>query len=81
MKYCERAFERFFNNDDKMMTVSELYDILCKDNSSKKEFIEAILEEFDQDQSDTIQYHELIQVFIKNLSDYLPDISYQQVRE
>jgi len=81
MKYCERAFERFFNNDEKMMSVSELYEILCKDNSSKKEFIEAILEEFDEDQSDTISFSELIHVFLKNLSEELPKITYEDVRK
>jgi len=82
LKYCERAFERFFNNDDKVMSVSELYDLLCKDNTSKKEYIEAILYEFDQDQSDSISYSELIHVFLKNLGeDILPDgITFEEVR-
>jgi Ca2+-binding EF-hand superfamily protein len=63
------------------MSVSELYDILCKDNSTRKEYIEAVLDELDQDQSDTISFHELIHVFLKNLGDAIVDISYQEVRE
>lgn len=66
-KYCERAFERFFTNETKSMQTSELYELLCNENIFKRQYIQEIIELFDQDQSDTIQYEELVVVMIDNL--------------
>lgn len=67
-KYCERAYERFFTNETSSMQTSELFELLCKENIFRREYIQEIIELFDQDASDSIQYEELVGVFIDNLS-------------
>jgi len=42
-KYCERAFERFFVNETRSMTTSELYEKLCNENIFKREYITEII--------------------------------------
>lgn len=57
LKYCERAFERFFqNNEERTMSMSDLYDILCKENVFPRSFIQVILQLFDEDGSDSISF-------------------------
>lgn len=53
-KYCERAFERFFTNDTTSMQTSELYELLCNENIFRREYIQEIIDMFDQDASDSI---------------------------
>lgn len=67
-KYCERAYERFFTNETSSMQTSELFELLCKENIFRREYIQEIIELFDQDASDSIQYEELVGVFIDSLT-------------
>lgn len=67
-KYCERAYERFFTNETQSMGTSELYELLCNENIFKREYIQEIIDMFDQDSSDSIQFIELVGVLIDNLS-------------
>lgn len=81
-KYCERAFERFFTNETTSMHTSELYERLCNENIFRREYIQEIIELFDQDASDTIQYEELVGVFIDNLgSDISPPVTYADIED
>ena len=66
-KYCERAFERYFNNEERAIQTCDLYELLCNENIFKKQYVKEIIDLFDEDNSDSVQYKELIKIFIENL--------------
>lgn len=68
-KYCERAFERFFTNETNSMPTNELYEILCKDNIFAPVLVKNIIKLFDDDGSDSIQYQEFVEQFLKILGE------------
>ena len=64
------------------MQTSELYELLCNENIFKRQYIQEIIELFDQDNSDSIQYEELIDVLITNLKhDITPPVTYLDIEE
>lgn len=82
LKYCERAFERFFTNETNSMPTNELYDLLCKENIFRRALVQQIIDMFDEDGSDSIQFEELVDVFLKYLGNEItPTVTYPEVRE
>lgn len=77
-KYMERAFERFFTNETLSMPTNEVYELLCKDNIFKPDLVKMIIEMFDEDGSDSIQFKEMVDKFITILGDEIqPPVTYE----
>ena len=80
-KYCQRAFERFFINETFSIQTGQLYDLMCSENIFKKEYVMEIINKFDEDGSDTIQFHELIGILLEFLeNDIHPRLTYDDIR-
>ena len=55
---------------------------MCSENIFKKEYIMEIIYKFDEDGSDTIQFHELIGVLLEYLQqDIQPTLDYDDIRD
>lgn len=82
LKYCERAFERFFTNDTMSLQTNKLYEILCEENIFRRELVQIIINLFDEDGSDSIQFKELIDALLKHLGeDIVGGITYREVEK
>jgi len=65
--YCHEAFNLFFNSSEDPIETQELIEILCKGKFLKEELVKDILEQIDQDKSNSVTFSELVEAFITNL--------------
>ena len=64
VKYCERAFEIFFNNDIQQVDKQEFIEKVCMQNM-KKPLVERIITEIDENQNESITFDEFVKLFLK----------------
>ena len=67
LKYFERAYELFFNNNSECIDTQELIDSLCKIKLLKRTFLKSFINDMNKDGNDTVDYYEFYEAFIKNL--------------
>ena len=65
--YMDRAYERFFDDEDESIEIPDLIDALCTEKVMKSEFITHVTESIDEDGSQVISAQEFVEFVIKNL--------------
>lgn len=71
-KYCEKAFEIFFNNDIQQVDKQEFIEQICMQNM-KKQLVEKVLAEVDANQNESITFDEFVELILEYLQTNMPD--------
>ena len=64
LKYCEAAYEIFFNNDIQQMDKQEFIERICMTNMKKRLF-ERIISEIDENNNESITFDEFVKLILK----------------
>jgi Ca2+-binding EF-hand superfamily protein len=59
IKYCEKAYEIFFNNEIYQVDKQEFIEKICQQNM-KKQLVETIIEEIDENNNESITFDEFV---------------------
>ena len=71
IKYLERAYEIFFNNDIQQVDKQEFIERVCMQNI-KKQLVEIIISEIDENQNESITFDEFVSIFLIYNKDRMP---------
>ena len=63
LKYCEKAFELFFNNDIQQVDKQEFIERICMQNLKKK-LVEQVILEIDDNSNESITFDEFVKIYL-----------------
>lgn len=80
IKYCEKAYEIFFNNDIQQVDKQEFIERVCVQNM-KKQLVERIISEIDENSNESITFDEFVQLFLNYNKQRMPHYTDQDDKE